>query len=75
MATYRVVGEAHGAWFDEGGFPTSEAAQDYASAVIDGDRDATVQIITDPDDEDMLAEYQAFMASHDDDYESMEEVR
>ena len=57
MTTYRVFGEAHGNMFDEGGFPTSQAAEAYASSIIDGDFDSTVQVVSEvsddlPDDTD-----------------------
>lgn len=66
MATYRVFGEAHGAEFDEKGFPTLAAAEAYASSVIDGDYDSTIQIIVDPDDEDLLTDYLGYGANDDD---------
>jgi|KBSSwiS6_1023812.scaffolds.fasta_scaffold98009_1 hypothetical protein len=46
---YTVYGEAHGAYFHETGFPTLNAATDYASTIIDGDQDATVEVVRDAD--------------------------
>lgn len=42
--TYRVSGEAHGTSFDEGGFETDVEAMAYASGIIDGDLESTVEI-------------------------------
>lgn len=42
--TYRVRGEAHGTWIDEGGFRSMDEACDWASRVIDGDTDSTVEV-------------------------------
>jgi hypothetical protein len=41
---FKVFGRAHGELFFETGFETLEAAQDYASSIIDGDVDSDVQI-------------------------------
>ena len=41
---YRVTGEAHGSSFDER-FSTESEATDYASLVIDGDLDSTVEVV------------------------------
>ena len=42
--TYRVHGTAHGDTFDERGFTTLDEATDYASDVIDGDLDGTIEV-------------------------------
>jgi hypothetical protein len=48
MATqYTVSGRAHGVWYIEPGFATMDEAADYASQIIDGDVDSTVEITTD----------------------------
>jgi hypothetical protein len=45
MTTYRVIGTAHGSRFDERGFETSEEAEAYASEIIDGDYDSTIDVV------------------------------
>lgn len=42
--TYRVHGIAHGTEFDERGFEDEDEATAYASSVIDGDVDSTVEV-------------------------------
>jgi hypothetical protein len=42
--TYRVHGETRGDVYDEGGFATMDAAIDYASDIIDGDIDGTIEV-------------------------------
>jgi hypothetical protein len=44
MATYRVIGIAHGERFNETGFTTETEATEYASSVIDGDYDSTIRV-------------------------------
>ena len=46
--TYKVIGTAHGDTFNEGGFAERVHAEAYASDVIDGDVDSTVEIIPEP---------------------------
>lgn len=45
--TYTVSGQAHGGWFVEPGFGSLQDAMDYASQIIDGDQDATIDITSD----------------------------
>jgi hypothetical protein len=42
--TYRVYGEAHGSSFDERGFTSEDEATRYASSIIDGDWEATIEV-------------------------------
>lgn len=42
--TYRVHGETRGDVYDEGGFATMDAAIAYASEIIDGDIDGTIEV-------------------------------
>jgi len=44
--TYRVHGTAHGDEFDERGFLTEAEATDYASLILSGDVDGTIEIET-----------------------------
>lgn len=45
---WRVKGEAHGAQFDAWGFHTEDEAVAYASQVIDGDVDSTIEVLAPP---------------------------
>ncbi|HEU4865011.1 MAG TPA: hypothetical protein VFT76_02080, partial [Actinomycetota bacterium] len=55
--TYRVRGTAHGTEFDERGFPTAPEAAEYASLILDGDVDGTIEI--EPEDVPSFDEVEA----------------
>ena len=66
MATYRVHGEAHGSTFDES-FDDEREATDYASLVIDGDVDSTIQVErVDESEHATYAELNGYATSDDD---------
>jgi len=52
MTAYRVHGVAHGSTFDERGFTSWTDATDYASSVMDGDIDSTIEVGPDTDEDE-----------------------